>query len=208
MTLLVVAALVAGCATGLLTRVIIERESDQPLHPLIPVVATGLLAAVAAWRIGWSWDLPAYLYFAAISIPLTIIDLRTHRLPNPLTLTAYPIVAGLLLLPAVAEGSWEDFGRAVLAGAALLAFFGILHVINPTGMGLGDVKLSGPMGAVLGWASWNALVTGTLAGFLLGAVVGLTLMVLKRANRKTALPFGPFMLTGAWVAILLSPSLL
>jgi len=205
MTLLVVAALVAGCATGLLTRVIIERETDQPLHPLIPVVATGLLAAVVAWRIGWSWDLPAYLYFAAISIPLAIIDLRTHRLPNRLTLPAYPILAGLLLLPAVAGGLWEDLGRAILAGAALLVFFGIFHVINPAGMGLGDVKLSGTMGALLGWGSWTTLMAGTLAGFILGAVVGLTLMALKRANRKTALPFGPFMLIGAWAAILLPP---
>jgi len=205
MTLVVVAALLAGCAAGLLTRGTIERETDQPLHPAVPVAATGVLAAVVAWQVGWAWDLPAYLYFAAVSIPLAIIDLRTHRLPNQLTLTAYPILTGLLLLPALAEGSWEDFGRAILAGAALLAFFGILHVINPAGMGLGDVKLSGPMGALLGWGSWSTLMVGTLAGFLLGAVAGLTLMALKRANRKTALPFGPFMLAGAWAAILLSP---
>ncbi len=201
----IAAALVVGCLLGLLSRAIIERETDAPISAWIPVVATGLLSAVAAWRFEWSWDLPAYLYFAAVSVPLALVDLRTHRLPNRLTLSGYPILAVLLLLPAMVEGRWQDLGRAGLAGAALLAFFGVLHLINPAGMGLGDVKLAGPMGAILGWGSWSAVLVGTMAGFFLGAIVGLTLMALKRAGRKTALPFGPFMLAGAWLAIVAVP---
>ena len=205
MITVIAAALVVGCVAGLASRRLIEIETDAPIRLWVPVLATGLLSAAVAWRLDWSWSLPAYLYFAAISVPLAVIDLRTHRLPNQLTLTAYPALAVLLLLPALVDGQWTDLGRAGLGAAALLVFFALLHVINPAGMGLGDVKLAGPMGGILGWGSWTAVFAGTLVGFLLGAVVGLALMALKRANRKTALPFGPFMLVGAWAAILMVP---
>lgn len=165
------------------------------------LLSVGLWAA-ALWRFGLTWDLPAYLYLASISVPLAVIDLRTLRLPNVVTLTAYPAVAALLLLPAAIDGRWSEYGRAVLAGAALLALYLVLHLVNPAGMGLGDVKLSGPLGALLGWISWNALLWGALAGFLLGAVAGLVLIAVRRAGRKSELPFGPWMLAGAWLAIL------
>ena len=137
-----------------------------------------------------------------MSVPLAVIDLRTLRLPNVLTLSAYPIVAVLLLLPAVLDDAWTAYVRALLAGAAVLALFVVLHLINPSGMGLGDVKLAGPMGALLGWLSWQVAMVGVVIGFALVAVVGIAMILARRADRKSALPFGPFMLAGAWVAIL------
>lgn len=170
----------------------------------IPVVvaASAALWAVTLWRFGIAWETPAYLYLASITVPLAWIDLRTLRLPNAVTLTSYPVVAALLLLPALASGEWSAYLRALGAGGALLALYVVLHLVNPAGMGLGDVKLSGPLGALLGWRSWDALIWGGLAGFVMAAVVGLALIATRRAGRKSALPFGPFMLAGAWVAIL------
>ena len=156
------------------------------------------------WWAGWSWALPVYVYFAIISVPLAIIDLRTHRLPNRLTLPAYPIVAVGVALPAIADARWSDLTRAAIGAVCLLGVYGLLHVINPAGMGLGDVKLAGPMGALLAWVSWSVLLVGTFLGFALGAVVGLLLLATKRVGRKSALAFGPYMLAGAWLAILLS----
>lgn len=173
----------------------------------VTILLTAGLWAAALWRFGLTWDLPAYLYLASISVPLAVIDLRTLRLPNIVTLTAYPGVALLLLLPAAIDGRWSDYGRAAIAGIALLALYVLLHLINPAGMGLGDVKLSGPLGALLGWISWNALLWGAMAGFLLGALAGLLLIALRRAGRKSELPFGPAMLAGAWLAILAGPLL-
>lgn len=68
---------------------------------------------------------------------------------------------------------------------------------------MGDVKLAGVIGLVLGWVGWSALAVGALAAFLLGGLVGLALIVLGRARRSTGIPFGPWMLGGAWVGILL-----
>lgn len=173
----------------------------------LTVLLSACLWAAALWRFGLTWDLPAYLYLASITVPLAVVDLRTMRLPNVVTLTAYPAVALLLLLPAALDSRWSDYGRALLAGGALLALYVVLHLINPSGMGLGDVKLSGSLGALLGWLSWNTLLWGALAGFLLGAAAGLLLIALRRAGRRSELPFGPWMLAGAWLAILASPLL-
>jgi len=170
----------------------------------VTILLSAALWGAALWRFGITWDLPAYLYLASITVPLAVVDLRTLRLPNAVTLTSYPVVALLLLLPAAIDGRWSDYGRAALAGAVLLALYLVLHLVNPAGMGLGDVKLSGPLGALLGWISWNALLWGALAGFLLGAVAGLVLIALRRAGRRSEIPFGPWMLAGTWLAILAS----
>jgi leader peptidase (prepilin peptidase)/N-methyltransferase len=200
--ILVVLVGIAGVVAGFASRRLVAAQTDSPVSAPLLGLVTGALAALAAWRFGLAWELPAYLYFAGVSVPLAVIDLRTLRLPNVLTLSAYPIVAALLLLPAIADGSWQSYLRAVLAGAAVLALFVVLHLINPSGMGLGDVKLAGPMGALLGWLSWQVTTLGVIMGFSLVAVVGITMILARRADRKSALPFGPFMLAGAWIAIL------
>jgi leader peptidase (prepilin peptidase) / N-methyltransferase len=202
--LVTVLAALIGLAAGWLFSGRIEAESEAPVRPVWPALATGALSAAAAWHAGATWSAPVYVYFAVVSIPLAVVDLRTHRLPNAWTLTAYPLVAVGLLLPSAVAGSWSDLGRAVAGGGILLGVYLLLHLVNPSGMGLGDVKLSGPMGALLAWLSWSVLLVGTFLGFALGAVVGLGLMAVGRAGRKSALPFGPFMLAGAWIAILAS----
>jgi leader peptidase (prepilin peptidase)/N-methyltransferase len=86
--------------------------------------------------------------------------------------------------------------------AVLYAFYFLLAFIYPSGMGFGDVKLAGVLGLYLGWLGWAEVVTGGFLGFLFGGVVGGLLMAVHRAGRKTQIPFGPFMLAGAFVAIL------
>ena len=200
--ILIVVSGIAGLAAGIGLRRLVVAETGRTASALVLGLLTGVLSALAAWRFGLAWELPAYLYLAVVSVPLAVIDLRTFRLPNVLTLSAYPIVAGLLLLPAAFADGWSDYLRAVLAGASVLALFVVLHLINPSGMGLGDVKLAGPMGALLGWLSWQVVMVGVVVGFALAAVVGIAMILARRADRRSALPFGPFMLAGAWFAIL------
>jgi leader peptidase (prepilin peptidase)/N-methyltransferase len=154
------------------------------------------------WRFGWSLELPAYLYFASVGLALAAIDIDTKRLPNPLTLPSYPVLGVLLLLPAVVDSQWSAYITAWLGGLALFAFYFLLVVIYPRGMGLGDVKLAGVLGLVLGWLGWGELAVGGFLGFLLGALVGGGLMVVRRAGRKTKIPFGPFMIVGTLIAVL------
>jgi leader peptidase (prepilin peptidase) / N-methyltransferase len=179
---------------------------SRPIAVVYPLVelATSLLFVALTLRLSHLdllSALPAYLYFAAIGVALTVIDLQAGRLPNAIVLPSYPAVAGLLAVSAAVEGDWWAFVRALLGGAILFAFFFALAFLYPAGMGFGDVKLAGVVGGVLAYLSWSALIIGAFAGFLIGAMAGLTLMAIKRAGRKTAIPFGPSMIAGALVAI-------
>ncbi len=176
----------------------------SPRYPLVEVVTCALFvmlsARIVALDLGSS--LPAYLWFAAAGVALAGIDLDTKRLPDVLVYPSYGVVALALTVSAAIEGSWWPLARAGLGAAALFGCFLALALIRPDAMGFGDVKLSGLVGGVLGYLSWAAVAVGGLAAFVLGAAVGIALLVGRRADRKTALPFGPFLIAGAILAIL------
>jgi len=178
-----------------------ERISAR--YPLVEA-GTAVLFVALAWRLdqlGLVSALPAYLTFAAVGIALTAIDLDCRRLPNVLVLPSLPVLTALLAVSAAIDGDWWSLGRAGLGAAALLAFYLVLVLAYPAGMGAGDLKLAGVLGLVLGYLSVAAVLVGAAAGFVFGAVVGVTLMATGAANRKTAVPFGPFMIAGAIFAI-------
>ena len=162
------------------------------------------------------------LVFLSLSIALTLIDLDTRRLPNAIVLPGWGTIVALLLvttvltglLPAdggleagrLGDGSWEriDWGpllRAVIGGIALFLFYFTVRLISPRGMGGGDVKLAGLVGTILGWFGWSSLIVGAFAAFALGGVFGIAMMLIGRARRKSAIPFGPWMLAGAWTGV-------
>jgi len=148
------------------------------------------------------WAVPAYLYLSIISVMLAYIDFTTKRLPNKIVLPAYPVMAGLLLLPAVFDGAWGAYVSALIGSAALFGVYLLLALINPRGMGMGDVKLAGVLGMGLGWFGMDTLLVGTVLGFLIGAAVGVIALVTRKADRHATIPFGPAMIVGAWVGIL------
>jgi leader peptidase (prepilin peptidase)/N-methyltransferase len=152
------------------------------------------------WALGI--EILAFLYFAAISIALTLIDLDTHRLPDSIVLPSY-VVAGILFsVAAWLAGDWAPMLRAGIGMAALYAFYFLLRLVRPGGMGGGDVKLAGVIGIYLGWLGWGALAVGAFAAFVYGGVFGIALLLARRAGRKSAIPFGPWMIFGAWTGIL------
>jgi leader peptidase (prepilin peptidase)/N-methyltransferase len=170
-------------------------------YPLVEVGTAALFVALTV-RLGPSPALPAYLYLAAVGIALAAIDIDVHRLPDALTLPSYGVGILLLGAAALADHGAPQLMRALLGMAACFAVYFALAVVYPAGMGFGDVKLAGLLGLYLGWLGWAAWAVGLFAGFFLGGAAGLVLLALGRASRKTALPFGPFMLTGAALAIL------
>ncbi|GAB6904007.1 prepilin peptidase [Kineosporia succinea] len=176
-----------------------ERISAR--YPVIEAFTAVVFGAVAAWA-GWSWDLPALLFLAAISIALAVIDYDVHRLPNAIVLPSYPVAAVLLTLAALADGEPGRLLSAAVGGIALYAFYFVLMFIYPSGMGFGDVKLGGVLGLYLGFYGWEEAVVGGFAAFVIGAVVGLGAIAFAGATRKSMIPFGPFMLVGAWLGLI------
>lgn len=191
-------------------------------YPLVEAATAGAFACVA-W---WFWAGPeaatatdggpqvarmlivvAFLYLMAISIALALIDLDTHRLPNALVLPSY--IVGLVLLGAAALVGGDPFAlaRAAIGGAALFLFYLVLALVRPDGMGFGDVKLAGVLGLFLGFLGWAPLLVGAFAAFLLGGLFGIALLATRRAGRRSGIPFGPWMLAGAWLGILAGPTI-
>jgi leader peptidase (prepilin peptidase)/N-methyltransferase len=168
-------------------------------YPLVEFGAA-VLFALLALRLDPP-DLPALLYFGAIGIALALIDLDCRRLPDAIVLPSYPVLVLLLTASAWWQGDWWSLARAGIGGAALFGFYLLLALAYPAGMGFGDVKLAGLLGAILAYLSWPALLIGAFGGFLLGAVAGVVVLATGRGGRKTALPFGPFMIAAALLAI-------
>ncbi|MEV4900768.1 prepilin peptidase [Citricoccus sp. NPDC055426] len=153
-----------------------------------------LLAALAA----------GLVVFAVCAVRLTVMDLREHRLPNPWTgalAAGGGFTLGLGCL--VDDVGWSRFWSMLGGGAVYLALMLLLHLINRTGMGMGDVKLAGGLGLYAGWLGWDHLLAAIVLGFMAGGLVALALVVTRRATGSTHLPFGPAMLAGTAVALLL-----
>jgi len=180
------------------------RDCSQPISARYPLVeaGTGVLFAVTALRFGLDPALPAYLYLVAVGIALALIDVELYRLPDALTLPSYPVALVLLGGAALAQDATDALLRAVICGAIAFAFYFVVWFAYPAGMGFGDVKLSGVLGIYLGWLSYGVLCVGLFLGFLVGGVFSIGLVVLKDGGRKTKVPFGPFMLLGAYLAVL------
>ncbi|RRR69186.1 A24 family peptidase, partial [Streptomyces sp. RP5T] len=117
----------------------------------------------------------------------------------PLAAVALALLGAVSFVPEH-TGTWP---HALSGALALGAGYWVLWRINPGGMGFGDVKLALGAGAVLGWYGWDTVLLGTFAGFLLGALWGGVLVLAGRAGRKTAIPFGPFLITGAYAGLLI-----
>lgn len=183
------------------------RDCQAPISGRYPIVEalTGALFAAVALRFGADAVLPAYLYLAAIGIALALIDLDVKRLPDVITLPSYPVAVVLLGVGSLHEP--HSLLRAALGGAAMFALYFALCFAYPAGMGFGDVKLSGVLGLYTGWLGWDVWAAGLMLGFLLGGVFGIGVVLSKRGGRKTAVPFGPFMIIGAFLAIFIGPAL-
>jgi leader peptidase (prepilin peptidase)/N-methyltransferase len=193
----------AGLVAGRGLRSVIARFAGPAGPPPFTVeAATALVLAALALRVHPGLVLAAACWLAWCAIPLAFIDAAVRRLPDLLTIPAYAGTMLLLVAAAVASGDWHELLRAGLGGLAAAGFFTALAVASRAGMGLGDVKAAASLGTLLAWRGWSTLLAGTFAGFLLAAVYGIALLLTGRATRKQHIPFGPFLIIGAFAAIL------
>ncbi|MFE4048672.1 prepilin peptidase [Streptomyces sp. YIM B13518] len=167
------------------------------------VVVTALVCAALAAATGTRPELGVWLLLAPVGVLLAVVDFRVQRLPDPLTLPFAGAALALLGPAALAPEHAGEWTTALLGALALGAGYFVLFLVNPGGMGFGDVKLALGAGAVLGWYGWPTVMLGTLAGFVFGALYGGVLVVARKAGRRTAIPFGPFLISGALAGLLI-----
>lgn len=185
-----------------------DESGPPPLPAWVLPVTTALGWGVLAWRVGPLGQytvLPALLTFVAVAVALAWVDLDVHRLPTGLVRPATGLVAVQLALSSAVTGDWAALLRAGVCALALFVVFLLLALLASLfggAFGLGDVQLAALLGLTTGYLSaWGPLVT-TYAAFLLGGAWALGRIVVRRAGRRSAIAFGPWMLLGAYLALL------
>ena len=178
------------------------------LERLVMVVVTAALFVGAAIRFGAVPALAPYCVFFAGLVLLSATDLRVALIPRRLLYPWLALVAAGLLGASWAGDDWHRLGVAALCGVATFAIFFVVWFVYPRGMGFGDVRLAGVLGLALGWLGVLHVYVGLFAGFLIGVVVGVSLMAVNRTGRKTRIRFAPALAAGAVVSVLWGSSII
>lgn len=147
-------------------------------------------------------EITLWVIFSIFALPLTVIDIKLHRLPDILTGSLFLTSFVVILVMSVSHHAYDRLAPSVVGAVALAAFYFAIALISKGGMGLGDVKLSASVGLVSGYFGLNAVFVSSFAAFFCGSLIGLFLMAAKKANRKTPIPFGPFMILGQYVCFI------
>jgi leader peptidase (prepilin peptidase)/N-methyltransferase len=172
-------------------------------YPLVEA-ASGLLAGIVAWKFGFGWPAAAALIFTWILLAASVIDFRHQLLPDDLTLPLLWLGLGVALF-----GLFADLPSAVMGAMAgylalWLVYQGFRLLTGKEGMGFGDFKLLAALGA---WTGWQYLITIVILSSLVGAVLGLALILFRQRDRQIPMPFGPFLAAAGWIALLWGESI-
>ncbi len=184
------------------------RDCGAAISARYPMVEAGTAIAFLGMLavLGAVWVLPAYWWFAAVAITLVLTDLDHKRIPNRILYPATVVGAVLLAAGALADGAgagggWPAIGRALAGGAVYFSFLLVIALVARGGFGFGDVKLAFFLGLYLAYLGWTVLWAGIFLAFLVGGVVAIALLATRRAGRKEAIPFGPALVAGAFIAV-------
>jgi leader peptidase (prepilin peptidase)/N-methyltransferase len=174
------------------------------LPPAVLELITAAVLALLCGRFAGQLSMLAFCFLGVLGVALGAVDIAVERLPDRLTLPAYPVLVVLLGAAALIGHDGGALVRALLAGGALAAVYLVLALLRPGQLGDGDIKLAGLLGLGLGWLGWPAVILGGALGWALSAVVTLALLAARRIGLRDSISFGPFMLGGALLAILAS----
>lgn len=186
------------------------RDCGASISPRYPLVEglTALLFAATVLVVGVRWVLPAYLWFAGVTLVLVLTDLDHQRIPNRILYPGAAAGTVLLALGALGDGAAVGFVRAVAGGALYFTVLFLVALAARGGFGFGDVKLAFLLGEFLAYLSWAVLWAGVFLAVFIGGLAALALLVTRRKGRKEAIPFGPALVLGAWLAIPFGEALL
>lgn len=172
-------------------------------------VLAGLGGGLLGWATGLDWPLVWLLPLVPVAVALSVIDWHTRLLPRILVLPATLAAIVAVVVVGLAIEERDAVVRALVAMVAVRSFFWLLWFVRSAGMGFGDVRLAAPVGLVLGWTGWGALAIGVWVGFIVFALPGLALAVVRRDRTllRKPFPYGPFMVIGALVGLVWGPTI-
>ena len=199
LALAAIGLVVGVIAEGVATDRPFESIRDEPRRTPLVAVVTAALFGLTPLVVDVDWTLPAYLWFVAVTVTLTLTDMDTKLIPNRILYPGTVIAVVLLFGGGLIENG--PILRALGGGALYFVLLFVLALIARGGFGFGDVKLAFLLGVFAAYQSWDTLIVAIFAAFLLGGLVSLLLVVFRIRSRKDAIPFGPYLVLGAYVAI-------
>ncbi len=173
------------------------RATISIRYPFVELL-TGILSAVVVYKFGFSLQSGFGLILTWVLVALSFIDFDHKLLPDDIVIPTLWLGLALSLLPVFANSSDAIVG-AIFGYLVFWVVFQIfLRLTGKEGMGYGDFKLMALLGAWLGWPYLPQII---LVSTILGSIVGITLMVTKKASRELAIPFGPYIALAGWLAL-------
>lgn len=208
-----------GIPGGMFANLLVARVPlKEPLRPLpalgslvrsparaIVILVTAALYGGTVLRFGGDWAVPAYLVFFTSLVAVSAIDFERQIIPNRIVYPTIFVSVPLLAVAALAGGEWGRFGHALLGAVLAWGALLVIHLISPSGMGFGDVRLAFVLGLFLGWISLGHVLSGLFLGVMLLAVIGVVLTLLRLSSLQDHMAFGPFLAAGAALAIFAGP---
>jgi leader peptidase (prepilin peptidase)/N-methyltransferase len=181
------------------------KDPISARYPLVEAT-TGLLAAIVAWHFGFGWQALMGILLTVFLVPITMIDFDHQLIPDSIVLPLLWIGLGMSLFAPVAGSetlfvSSNDAIVGAIAGyLSLWSVYWLFKLVTgKEGMGYGDFKLLAALGA---WFGWQALPQIIMMSAVVGALVGISLIVFRGRDRQIPIPFGPYLATAGWVAML------
>jgi leader peptidase (prepilin peptidase)/N-methyltransferase len=178
-----------------------------PPRDAVLELGTGALFVLLAWRLASVWALPAFCVLAASLIAISAIDVEHLRIPSPIVYATAVLGVPLLVLASAGTHRWTALLAAVIGGAAAFAAFFALFYAVPKGIGFGDVRLAGVCGGFLGWIGYREVILAFVLSFIVAGVPAAILLALHKVQRRTQIPFGPFLAGGTVITVLFGPSI-
>jgi leader peptidase (prepilin peptidase)/N-methyltransferase len=182
----------------------------KPGLALQTTVVSGVAGGLVGYAVGWDRVLIGLLPLVPVCVALALVDLRTRLLPRSVVLPATGLLIVLAGADALVTGDHEDLVRAAIGLAVARSFYWVLWFAHSAGMGFGDVRLAALLGFPLAFLGWQEFALGMYSGFLVFALPGLLLAIVRwdRSLLRAPYPFGPAMIVGALLGVVLGPTLL
>lgn len=182
-------------------------DSISIRYPVVEALTAGLFV-VAVFAIGARWVLPAYWWFIALTVTLTLTDLDHKLIPNRILFPGTIVGTALLLAGSLLDRDLAMFGWGLVGGAAYFVALFLIAIVARGGFGYGDVKLAFVLGLFTGYERPGFVFVAAFLAFLGGGLISILLLAFRIRGRKDAIPFGPYLVLGAYVVLVAGDSIL
>ena len=179
----------------------LAARGPAPARTVTAAVVTGALFGGTAAHFGPHLIVAPFSVLFAMLVAVSFTDLSHRLVPRRLIYGAMVLVVPLLVATAAVDSTFGRLTGAAIAGAVAFAVFFTLWWFIPRGMGFGDVRLAGAIGLTVGYLSLLHAYVAFLAGFVIGTLFGLIMMIVTGTGRRTRIPFAPSLSAGAVIAV-------